>query len=123
MNNIVRLDFDMKIPRLGQTGEDPSREDEVGVIIKSKAAIKRPKRFKVLLHNDDYTTMEFVVYVLQNIFSKKLEEAQKIMITIHNEGVGICGIYTFEIAESKVARVISLAKEKGQPLQCSLESE
>jgi ATP-dependent Clp protease adaptor protein ClpS len=100
---------------------DPGFEGEVVTEIKEK--VKRPKFYKVLLHNDDYTTMEFVLYVLQKFFSKHPEEAQRIMLKVHNEGVGVCGIYTFEIAETKVEQVKRAAVQNGHPLQCSLEEE
>ena len=101
-------------------------EDEQGDILTkgdTKAKVKKPKRYKVLLHNDDYTTMEFVVFVLQSCFSKTVDEAQKVMLKVHNDGVGICGIYTYEIAETKTAKVIQMAKESGHPLKCTFEPE
>ena len=101
-------------------------EDEQGDILTkgdTKAKVKKPKRYKVLLHNDDYTTMEFVVFVLQSCFSKTLDEAQKVMLKVHNDGVGICGVYTYEIAETKTAKVIQMAKESGHPLKCTFEPE
>lgn len=85
--------------------------------------VKRPSRYKVLLHNDDYTTMEFVIYVLQNVFGKSFEEAKVIMLNVHNNGTGVCGVYTYEIAESKAAKVENLAKENGHPLMCTIEPE
>jgi len=109
------------IPRDGERDED----EQDGVITKSPTKVKpkKPKLFKVLLHNDDYTTMEFVVFILQNCFSKTLDEAQDIMLKVHNEGIGICGVYTFEIAETKTARVLQMAKEGGHPLKCTFEPE
>lgn len=83
--------------------------------------LDQPKRFKVLLHNDDYTTMEFVVHVLMTIFGKTENEATLVMLTVHKEGVGICGIYTSEIAEAKVALVSHLARKNGFPLKCTME--
>ena len=85
--------------------------------------IKRPSRYKVILHNDDYTTMEFVIYVLQTVFGKTFEEAKVIMLNVHNNGVGVCGVYTHEVAESKAAKVENLAKENGHPLMCTIEPE
>lgn len=96
-------------------------DDSTETITKSK--IQLPKKYKVLLHNDDYTTMEFVIFILQNIFHKNSTEAEKIMLAVHHQGVGICGIYTFEIAESKTNKVMQLAKENSQPLKCSMEPE
>lgn len=85
--------------------------------------IKKPSRYKVILHNDDYTTMEFVIYILQTVFGKTFEEAKVIMLNVHNYGTGICGIYSFEIAETKAAKVETLAKENGHPLMCTIEEE
>ena len=109
------------IPRDGERDED----EQDGVITKNPTKVKpkKPKLFKVLLHNDDYTTMEFVVFILQNCFSKTMDEAQDIMLKVHNEGIGICGVYTFEIAETKTARVLQIAKEGGHPLKCTFEPE
>ncbi len=96
-------------------------DSEEGVATKIK--LKRPKKYKVILHNDDYTTMEFVIYVLQNVFSKTYDEAQQVMMQVHMKGVGVCGIYIHEIAESKVAKVEGLAQDNGHPLKCTMEQE
>jgi ATP-dependent Clp protease adaptor protein ClpS len=80
-----------------------------------------PPLFKVLMHNDDYTTMEFVVQILESVFHKSSTEANRIMINIHVRGVGYCGTYPFEIAETKVVKVHGLARAEGFPLKCSLE--
>lgn len=88
-----------------------------------KIKIKRPSRYKVILHNDDYTTMEFVIYILQTVFGKTFEEAKVIMLNVHNNGTGVCGTYTHEVAESKAAKVENLAKENGHPLMCTIEPE
>lgn len=82
-----------------------------------------PPRFKVLMHNDDYTTMEFVVQMLQEVFHKPATEANQIMLNIHFKGIGLCGHYPFDIAETKVDRVHVLSREAGFPLRCSLEEE
>lgn len=82
---------------------------------------KEPKKYKVLIHNDDYTTMEFVVHVLQKFFSKSYEEAQAVMLKVHNEGFGVCGIYTYEVAESKSSKVNKYSRSKGHPLKSSIE--
>ncbi len=84
---------------------------------------KRPPLYKVLLHNDDYTTMEFVIYILQEVFHRPLDEAKRIMLKVHQTGVGVCGVYTYEIAETKAHKVRKLAREKEHPLMCSLEPE
>ena len=83
--------------------------------------IREPSQYKVLLHNDDYTTMEFVVYVLMQVFHKSVEEATRIMLNVHEKGIGICGLYTYEIAETKVETVMRMARESGHPLKCTME--
>ena len=84
---------------------------------------REPPRYRVLLHNDDYTTMEFVVEILMYVFSKSPESAAKIMLNVHHKGVGVCGSYPHEIAETKVDTVHNLARESGYPLRCSMEQE
>ncbi|MBN2140937.1 MAG: ATP-dependent Clp protease adaptor ClpS [Desulfovibrionaceae bacterium] len=83
--------------------------------------LKEPRKYKVMLHNDDYTTMDFVVEILINVFSKSSSEAMNIMLAVHNEGIGVCGVYTAEVAETKVDLVHRLAKRAGFPLRCSME--
>ncbi len=83
--------------------------------------VREPRRFKVLLHNDDYTTMEFVIAVLREVFRKTMQEATVIMLSVHEKGMGECGVYTAEVAETKVAIVHSRARKEGFPLRCSLE--
>ena len=100
---------------------EKEKEQEIGTIEKIK--VKRPSRFKVLLHNDDYTTMEFVINILQIVFAKTLAEAQEIMLKIHHQGSGACGIYTHEIAETKAKKVRMMAKSNEFPLKCSIEPE
>ena len=90
---------------------------------KGQAKSGDPARFRVLMHNDDYTTMEFVVQVLQEVFHKSATEANQVMLNIHFKGTGICGLYPFDIAETKVSRVHVVAREAGFPLRCSLEGE
>ena len=98
-------------------------KEESRVAEKSGTRAVSPPMFKVLMHNDDYTTMEFVVQVLETVFRKSPAEANKIMLNIHFKGIGMCGAYPFQIAETKVARVHSLAREEGFPLKCSIEEE
>ncbi|MEL6745000.1 MAG: ATP-dependent Clp protease adapter ClpS, partial [Pseudomonadota bacterium] len=86
-------------------------DGEVGVITKTRPKPKKPHLYKVLLLNDDYTPMEFVVFVLERFFSKGHEEAQRIMLHVHQKGVGICGVYTYEVAETKVAQVMDFARK------------
>ena len=86
-----------------------------------KAKIKPPKKFKVIYHNDDYTPMEFVIHVLESFYNKAHEEATQIMLHVHQKGVGICGVYTFEVAEIKSKSVLDYAKKNHHPLQCTIE--
>ena len=88
---------------------------------KTRHKIRPPQSYKVLLHNDNYTTMEFVVFVLESVFKKSLEEATQIMFHVHENGVGVCGSYSFEVAETKVESVHGLAKEYQYPLQATME--
>ncbi len=88
---------------------------------KSRLKLKPPQSFKVLLHNDNYTTMEFVVYVLEKIFNKSLTEATQIMMHVHTNGIGVCGAYSYEVAEMKVESVHGLAEQYEFPLQASME--
>ncbi|MBA3019272.1 MAG: ATP-dependent Clp protease adapter ClpS [Desulfobacteraceae bacterium] len=85
--------------------------------------IKEPSMYKVLLHNDDYTSMEFVVEILLSVFNKSIEDATMTMLKVHKEGIGICGVYTYEVAETKVDTVHALAREREFPLKCTLEKE
>ena len=94
-----------------------------GLVTMTRTKTKRPSLYKVLLLNDDYTPMEFVVHVLERFFAKPREEAVQIMLHVHRHGVGICGVYTFEVAETKVAQVIELARRHQHPLQCTMEKE
>ena len=94
-----------------------------GVIVKSQPKTKRPSMYKVLMLNDDYTPMEFVVLLLERFFSKDRDEATHIMMHVHQRGVGICGVYTYEVAETKVQQVVDFARQHQHPLQCTLEKE
>ena len=89
----------------------------------SKEKLQRPPMYKVLLHNDNYTSMEFVVFILRTIFGKDELDATQIMLNVHRQGVGLAGIYTYEIAEMKVAKVTSVAQEYEFPLLCTMEEE
>lgn len=97
------------------------RQRQEDVLTREREDLKEPALFKVLLHNDDYTTMEFVIMILEGVFHKDTAEATRIMLNVHNEGVGIAGIYTREVAETKVAIVHENAKKNNFPLRCSIE--
>jgi ATP-dependent Clp protease adaptor protein ClpS len=98
-------------------------DGQVGVVTKTRPKTKKPSMYKVLMLNDDYTPMEFVVHVLQLYFGKNREEATQIMLHVHQRGVGVCGVYTYEVAETKVAQVMEHARRHQHPLQCTLEKE
>jgi ATP-dependent Clp protease adaptor protein ClpS len=93
------------------------------VVTKLRAKTQRPSLYKVLLLNDDYTPMEFVIHVLERFFAKSREDATRIMLHVHHNGVGICGVFTFEVAETKVAQVVEFARQNQHPLQCTMEKE
>lgn len=95
----------------------------VGTVVKAKPKTKKPSMYRVLLLNDDYTPMEFVVHVLERFFNKSREAATEIMLHVHHRGVGVCGVYTYEIAETKVSQVIDFARRHQHPLQCTMEKE
>jgi len=97
------------------------RESEGAVVTEKKQQTKRPSMYKVLLHNDDYTTMDFVVMVLETIFHKSAEEATVIMLNVHEQGRGVAGVYTRDVAETKAILVHDLARKNEFPLKCSLE--
>ena len=94
-----------------------------GVVTKTRTKTKKPSLYKVLILNDDYTPMEFVVHILERFFNKNREEAVQVMLHVHRHGVGICGVFTFEVAETKVAQVIEFARRHEHPLQCTMEKE
>ena len=98
-------------------------DTEVKVQSQTTQKVDEPSMYRVLLHNDDYTSMEFVVEILMVIFNKSIEKATGIMLNVHNKGIGVCGVYTFEIAETKVKTVHSFAVEKGFPLKCTMEKD
>ena len=106
----------------GGTGVNDT-DGQVGVATKTRTRSKKPQQYKVLLLNDDYTPMEFVIHVLERFFSKSREDATRIMLHVHHNGVGICGVFTFEVAETKVAQVVDFARQNQHPLQCTMEKE
>ncbi len=100
---------------------DNNDELQRGLLLETKPKTKKPSMYNVLILNDDYTPMEFVVMVLEKIFNKKQEEATQIMLHVHKNGVGVCGTFTFEVAETKCKSVLDMAKEHEHPLQCTIE--
>ena len=104
--------------------ENNNNMDDVlqrGLLLDTKPLVKKPAMYKVILLNDDYTPMEFVVYIIQKLFNKDQNEATKIMLHVHQKGIGVCGIYTFEVAEIKSKSVVDFAKKNQHPLQCTIE--
>lgn len=108
----------------GRGGDDDEDGDgRSGVATKVKPKTKKPSLYKVLIINDDFTPMEFVIFVLERFFGKSRDEATRIMLHVHHKGVGICGVYTYEVAESKVMQVLDFARQNQHPLQCTMEKE
>lgn len=102
-------------------GERVDEQYEHGVVTESEKKLKPPAMYKVLLHNDDYTTMEFVVHVLETVFHRSNAEAIHIMLHVHRNGIGVAGVYTYEVAETKVAVVEAMARQHEYPLKCTVE--
>ena len=100
---------------------DGNSKNDTGVIEKTKQKTKKPSMYKVVMLNDDYTPMEFVIHVLERFFSKTRDEATNIMLHVHQKGAGVCGVFSFEIAETKVVQVMDCARENQHPLQCTIE--
>ncbi len=98
-------------------------EDDTNVITKSDIKIQEPSMYRVLLHNDDYTPMEFVVDILESVFNMRNPHATQIMMDVHQKGIGVCGVYTYEIAETKVAIVTESARKEEYPLKCTMEQD
>jgi len=123
MISVVSLVLERRV--LGMAEKPTVRGDvpKGEIATKSRAKTQRPSLYKVLLLNDDYTPMEFVIHVLERFFSKNREDATRIMLHVHHNGVGICGVYTFEVAETKVAQVVEFARQNQHPLQCTMEKE
>lgn len=112
-----------KCNAMSQSHSDRGVEAEEQIRSVPREETTEPPLFRVLLHNDDYTTMEFVVQVLVSLFGKSIEEATRIMLNVHHHGVGLCGLYPYEIAETKVSAVHAAADEHGFPLKCSMEKD
>ncbi len=109
------------LTRAAGGGRSARPEDEAGVATKTRDKPKKPSQFKVLLLNDDYTPMEFVVIVLKRYFQMDMEQATRVMLHVHQKGVGVCGVFPYEIAETKVNQVMDFARQNQHPLQCTLE--
>ncbi len=107
----------------GGSGTGTQTTPGTSSVTKTKIKVKKPPLYAVILHNDDFTTMEFVVFILVTVFNKNEEDAVRIMLNVHQQGVGLAGVYTFEIAEAKVKKVIDTARENEYPLMCTMEPE
>jgi ATP-dependent Clp protease adaptor protein ClpS len=129
MSGFGRPRIDIAPAVIASGGDDGSRDGggndqgKTGVVVKTRPKTKKPSLYKVLLLNDDFTPMEFVVLVLQRFFNKGHEDATRIMLHVHHKGVGICGVYTYEVAETKVTQVMDFSRQHGHPLQCTMEKE
>ena len=115
------------IIRMGDDKDDDRRGDDgdgnTGVIVETRPRTKKPSMYKVLMLNDDYTPMEFVVHVLERFFAMNTEQATQVMLHVHRRGVGICGVFPYEVAETKVTQVMDFARQHQHPLQCTLEKD
>ena len=106
---------------MGDQNRQPGDNQQTGVVTKTRPKTKKPSMYRVLMLNDDYTPMEFVVMVLERFFAKSREEATQIMLHVHRRGAGVCGVFTYEVAETKVTQVMDYARQHQHPLQCTLE--
>ncbi|WP_415179025.1 ATP-dependent Clp protease adapter ClpS [Parasphingorhabdus sp.] len=102
-------------------GSDDDDNTNLGIATKTRAKTKKPSPYKVLILNDDYTPMEFVVLVLKRFFNMDIDEATRVMLHVHQKGVGVCGTFSYEVAETKVTQVMDFARKNEHPLQCTLE--
>ena len=109
--------------RMAEDGDDDGRTDDpsVGLATRTRTRTKQPTPYRVLMLNDDYTPMEFVVLVLQRFFKMDMEAATRVMLAVHQRGVGVCGVFSYEVAETKVSQVIDFARQNQHPLQCTME--
>jgi ATP-dependent Clp protease adaptor protein ClpS len=110
-------------PVIITASKNDNDDGDTTVVTKTRTVTKRPPLYKVLLLNDDYTPMDFVVYVLERFFAISNQQATDIMMTVHNKGIAVVGVFSFEIAETKVAQVMELAQRNQHPLQCTMEKE
>ena len=111
---------DLKTIFAGQNDVDDA-EGEAGVATATRPKTKKPSNYKVLMLNDDYTPMEFVVLVLQRYFNMGIDDATRVMLQVHQQGVAVCGVFPYEVAETKVSQVMDFARDNQHPLQCTLE--
>ena len=121
--SVVRW-FERRDPVMAGPKNDDNNNDApptTGVAVQSRVRAKKPSLYKVIMLNDDYTPMEFVIMILERIFNKSHDEATQIMLHVHQKGVGVCGVFTYEVAETKVTQVMDMAKGHQHPLQCTLE--
>jgi len=122
----VRIEFKNTAAASSHNDGDDGHSDQRGgaggaVVTERKVEVRPPSLYKVLLHNDDFTPMDFVVMVLETYFGKDRNAATEVMLAVHHKGVGVCGVYPFEIAETKVSLVMECARENEHPLQCTME--
>ena len=111
------------VRRDSDNGNTDGNNPDLGVVTKTRTRTRKPAMYKVLMLNDDYTPMEFVVHVLERFFNKSREESTRIMLHVHRRGVGVCGVFTYEVAETKVTQVMDLARQNQHPLQCTIEKD
>ena len=119
----IGLTATASVVRMQSDGDGNEAGRGTAVITRTKTKTKKPSLYRVLILNDDYTPMEFVVHVLERFFQKDREAATRIMLHVHNHGVGECGVYTFEVAETKVSQVMDFARQNQYPLQCVMEKK
>jgi ATP-dependent Clp protease adaptor protein ClpS len=120
---VTRLPIRAMAGKKGPGRDGGGDDNRTGLATKTRPKTKKPSLYKVLLLNDDYTPMEFVIHVLEKYFSKGREDATRIMLHVHQKGVGICGVFPYEVAETKVTQVMDFSRQNGHPLQCTMEKE
>ncbi len=118
-NDIIDPARAIRVTAANKDGEDPG--NGVGVATRTRTRTKKPSLYKVLMLNDDYTPMEFVVLCLQRFFRMSIEDATRVMLHVHQKGVGVCGVFSHEVAESKATQVVDFARQQQHPLQCTIE--
>ena len=132
MSPLIFITMSIRIDRItlsdpegpqGPTGPGGEDDGGLGIATKTRVRTKKPSMYRGLILNDDYTPMEFVVLILERFFNKSREQATRIMLHVHQKGVGVCGVYTYEVAETKVAQVMDMARRNEHPLQCTMEKE